>query len=57
MRQQQRYLRVLPKQYKFPIQSKEDMMFSQGLDRDGLKTPPFFANHTSPVSEAIIYPL
>lgn len=32
------------------------MMFSQGFDRDGSKTPPLFAYSAYPAPEEIVYP-
>lgn len=45
-----------PNQFTPPMQSDDDMMFSQGFERDGSQTPPLFTYHTYPAPEDIIYP-
>lgn len=48
--------RLMPTQYTPPLQHEDDMMFSQGFDRDGSRTPPMFTYHTYPAPEDIVYP-
>ncbi|RFU36236.1 hypothetical protein B7463_g52, partial [Scytalidium lignicola] len=49
--------RLLPSQYTPPLHSDDDMMFSQGFERDGSRTPPpLFTYHTYPAPEDIVYP-
>jgi len=48
--------RMLPSQYTPPMQSDDDLIFSQSLDRDGSRTPPLFTYNTYPAPEDIVYP-
>ncbi|PQE09044.1 transcription factor bZIP protein [Rutstroemia sp. NJR-2017a BBW] len=48
--------RLLPSQYTPPMQSDDKIIFSQGFDRDGSRTPPLFAYHTYPGLEDVVYP-
>jgi hypothetical protein len=48
--------RLLPSQYTPPMQSDDEIIFSQGFDRDGSRTPPLFAYHTYPAPEDVVYP-
>ncbi|RFU34109.1 hypothetical protein B7463_g2198, partial [Scytalidium lignicola] len=43
------------KENRIPEES-HDMMFSQGFERDGSRTPPLFTYHTYPPPEDIVYP-
>ncbi|PMD22891.1 hypothetical protein NA56DRAFT_701975 [Hyaloscypha hepaticicola] len=46
--------RLLQNQYTPPMEN--DLMFSNGFEREGSRTPPLFAYHQYPAPEDIVYP-
>ncbi|KAF7905508.1 uncharacterized protein EAF01_006029 [Botrytis porri] len=48
--------RLLPSQYTPPMNSDDEIIFSQNFDRDESRTPPLFTYHTYPAPEDISYP-
>ncbi|KAM3067152.1 hypothetical protein ACMFMG_011706 [Clarireedia jacksonii] len=48
--------RLLASQYTPSMQSDDEIIFSQGFDRDRSRTPPLFAYHTYPAPEDVVYP-
>ncbi|TVY52517.1 Transcription factor radR [Lachnellula cervina] len=49
--------RLVPtQQYTPPMHNDEEIMFGQGYDREGSRTPPLFAYHSYPAPEDIVYP-
>jgi hypothetical protein len=55
--QRQTSPRQIPSQYTPPMQSDDEIMFSQAFnEREGSQTPPLFAYQTYPAPEDITYP-
>jgi hypothetical protein len=38
------------------MQNDDDVLFSNGFDRDGSRTPPLFTYHTYPAPEDVLHP-
>ncbi|TVY17512.1 hypothetical protein LARI1_G009280 [Lachnellula arida] len=48
--------RLVPTQCTPPMHNDEEIMFGQGYDREGSRTPPLFAYHSYHAPEDIVYP-
>jgi len=50
--------RLIPGQYTPPMQSDDEVIFSQNFDREGSRSPnpPLFAYHSYPAPEDVVYP-
>jgi len=48
--------KLIPSQYTPPTHNDDDIMFAQGFQRGGSRTPPLFTYHSYPAPEDVVYP-